>query len=312
MSFSSGLRVENTDAEGDLRDGSGNAEPPVLQNYTNFFPSLGLTYSVKMGNTWSVNYGRRINRPDYNVLNPFEVQLSEISFSKGNAFLQPEIVNNVELGYTLGWKYNFKLAYSVTTNQITRIIAPDDRDPRAGFINWDNLAKQRVLSFNLSAPITVTEKWNAFFNLSASRLDNQADYGDGNIIDLQAFTYNIFGQNTFTLPKGFTGEISGWYSGPGIWGGVFKYDSSYSLNLGLSKSFFDKRMNVKLSATDIFNQSFWSGQSQFGGLISQGKGQWDSQRAAINVSYNFGNQNVKSRNRKTGIEDESSRISDGN
>jgi len=216
----------------------------------------------------------------------------------------------MELGYTLNWKYNFKLAYSITSNQITRLIAPDSRDPRAGFINWDNLAEQRTLSFNISAPITITEKWNAFFNLSASHLDNQADYGDGNTVDLQAYTYNIFGQNTFTLPKGFTGEISGWFAGPGIWGGVFEYDTSWSLNLGLSKQFFEKRMNVKLSASDIFNQAFWSGFSQFAGLRSEGKGQWDSRRLSLNVSYNFGNQNVKSRNRKTGIEDESSRVSE--
>jgi len=315
INFTGGLRVENTDAVGDLivndtetQIPNPSQDPPVVQNYVSFFPSLGLTYSPSMGNTWAINYGRRINRPDYNVLNPFEIQLSELSFSKGNAFLQPEIVNNIEVGYTLKWKYNFKIAYSKTTNQITRLIAPDDRDPRAGFINWDNLTDQTTISFNASLPFEVTSYWNAYFNLSMSKLDNQADYGNGVVVDLQVLTYNVFQQHTFNLPKGFTGELSGWYSGPGVWGGVFEYNSSWSLNLGLSKSFFENKLTVKLSASDIFLQAFWDGTSEFSGLLSEGRGEWDSRRGAINLSYNFGNQNVKSRNRNTGLEDEMNRV----
>ncbi len=308
-SMSSGVRVEVTDATGNLQAFLPElTEPPVELDYTNIFPSLGLTYQVNMSDAISLNYGRRINRPDYNVLNPFEVQLSELSFSKGNAFLQPEIVNNYEIGYLLKWRYNFKLAYSKTTDQITRLLAPDDRDPRASFINWDNLAEQTIISANISAPIEVRSFWNAYFNISASYLDNQADYGDGVIIDLQAFSYNIFQQHTFSLPKKYTFELSGWYSGPGVWGGVFEYDSSYSLDMGISKKFLDDKLNVRVSAQDIFNQAFWSGTSNFDGLISQGQGNWDSRRVGIDVSYSFGNAKVKSRNRKAGLESESDRV----
>lgn len=76
--------------------------------------------------------------------------MSELSYSKGNKFLQPEIVNNIELGYTLKYRYTFKLAYSITSNQITRLIGPDEQDPRAGFISWDNLATQKLYNFNVS------------------------------------------------------------------------------------------------------------------------------------------------------------------
>lgn len=307
--MSAGLRVETTDATGDLQAFKEELQKdPVELDYTNFFPSAGLTYQQTPMRTWSLNYGRRINRPDYNVLNPFTIQLSELSFMKGNELLSPEIVNNVELGLTLNYRYNFKLSYSRTTDQITRLIAPDDEDPRAGFITWANLAKQTVYGFNASLPFQVKSWWNAFANFSAGYLDNQADYGDGAIVDVQAFTYTIFQQHTFTLPRGFTGEISGYYAGPGVWGGVFEYDPTWSLNLGLQKKFFDDQMNVKLSVNDIFFQSGWEGVSQFDGLIGEGRGNWDSRRAAISISYNFGNSNVKSRKRKTGIENESKRV----
>ena len=308
-SFSAGLRAEQTDAIGMLEAFLPELqEPPVEQNYLSWFPNAGLTWQAAPKHTFNLNYGRRINRPDYNVLNPFNNRLSELSYEKGNPFLRPEIVNNLELGYTLAYRYNFKLAYSRTTDQITRLIAPDENDPRAGFITWENLAEQTVMSFNVSAPVQIMKKWNAYFNVSASYLDNQADYGDGAIVDVQAATYSIFQQHTFDLPGGFKGEISGYFSGPGVWGGVFKYDETWSLNLGLQRKFLQDALNVRLSFNDIFYQTGWNGTSSFNGLESKGNGNWDSRRGTLSISYNFGNQNVKSRRRNTGLEEEAGRV----
>ncbi|MCB0578163.1 MAG: TonB-dependent receptor [Phaeodactylibacter sp.] len=307
--FSAGLRAEQTDATGNLEAFLPELqEPPAELNYLNWFPSAGLTWQVSPQNTLALNYGRRINRPDYNVLNPFNNQVSQLSYEKGNPFLRPEIVNNLELGYTLAYRYNFKLAYSRTTDQITRLIAPDEEDLRAGFITWANLAEQTVISFNASLPVQVVKGWDAYFNLSASHLDNQADFGEGATVDLQAFTYSIYSQHTISLPAGFKGEVSGYYSGPGIWGGVFEYESNWSLNLGLQRKFLQERLNVRLSVNDIFYETGWDGQSTFDGLTAIGSGRWDSRRASLSLSYSFGNEKVKSRKRKTGLEEEAGRV----
>jgi len=263
INLSLGMRLEHTKSTGTLtafRDEL--QEDPVEQDYLSLFPSFGLTYQVQRGNTWSFNYGRRINRPDYNVLNPFRQQITELDFSNGNPRLRPEIVNNFEIGYTHQYRFNFKLAYSLTSDKITRLIATDSSNEKNQFGK------------------TEVSNWG----------------------------YNLFQQHTFTLGKGFTGEVSGWYSGPGIWGGVFKYESSYSLNLGLQKRFLNEKLNVKVGVNDVFNQSYWSGFSDFGGLLSYGQGYWDSRRGSISVSYNFGSSEVKkSRKRSTGIEEESKR-----
>ena len=310
--FSAGLRAEQTDATGDLQTFLPELQKdPVEINYLSWFPSAGLTWQLAEKHSLSLNYGRRINRQDYSVLNPFRYQLSKISYRQGNPTLKPEIVNNLELGYTLAQRYNFKLAYSKTEDQITRLIAPDKDDPLASFITWENLAEQTIISFNASVPIQITKWWNAYFNASASYLNNQADYGDGAVVDLQAFTYSIYQQHTFDLPAGIKGEVSGYYSGPGVWGGVFKYESSWSLDLGLQRKFLKDRLNVRLSASDLFYQTGWSGYSEFAGLYSAGNGWWDSRRVSVSLSYNLGNRNIKSRNRKTGLEEEARRVGDG-
>ncbi len=308
--LSAGLRAELTETLSELvafRDEL--QEPSRDSTYVSLFPSIGLTYAVTPANVWSLSLGRRINRPDYNVLNPFRIQSSELDFSVGNPALSPEIVNNIELGYTLNYRYNFKLAYSLTTNQITRLIGTDDSDPKASFINWDNLAEQRVLGFSASLPFQFGDNWTTFVNASANYTDNQATYPDGNVIDLQAFTYNIFQQHTYKLPRGFVAELSSWFAGPGIWGGVFRYRSSYAINLGLQKRFLQERLNVKLAIQDITDQAFWNGVSEFDGLLSFGQGNWDNRRASVSVTYSFGSSEVKaSRKRSIGLEAESDRI----
>lgn len=307
--MNAGLRAEQTDALGVLTAFDPNLqEPDVPLNYLNLFPSFGLSWKAAEKHNFALNTGRRINRPDYNVLNPFRNLISELSFEKGNPGLQAEIVNNIELGYTHAYRYNFKLGYSRTANQITRLIGPDDENPLAGFITWANLAEQTVYSFNASLPFQITKKWDAYFNASASYIDNQADYGDGGIVDVQAFTYSIYQQHSFTLPAGFKGEISGYYGGPGVWGGVFLYESSWSLDIGLQRKFLKDRLNVRLSASDLFYQTGWNGQSIFDGLVSTGSGRWDSRRASLSLGYRFGNEKVKSRKRSTGIEAEAGRV----
>ncbi len=307
--FSAGLRAEQTDATGDLKAFLPELqEPPVVLNYLSWFPTLGLSWQPAENHMFNLNSGRRINRPDYNVLNPFNNQISQLSYEKGNPFLRPEIVNNLELGYTLAYRYNAKLSYSRTTDQITRLIAPDKNDPRAGFITWDNLASQTIVGLNVSVPVQILKKWNAYFNAGASHMNNQANYGNGAVVDVQAFSYSIYQQHTFDLPWSLKAEVSGYYAGPGIWGGVFVYESNWGLDVGLQRKFLQNRLNVRISANDLFYQTYWSGYSDFDGLYSYGSGRWDSRRVGISIGYTFGNENVKSRKRSTGIEAEAGRV----
>lgn len=308
LSLSTGLRMEHTDSKGDLTTfDSSLSEPPVEQDYLSWFPNLGLSYQHSPMHAYSLSYGRRINRPDYNVLNPFRNQLSELSIQVGNPFLRPEIVNNIQLNYTFAYRYNFSLSYSRTEDQITRLIGPDEIDPKASFINWDNLTTQTVVSANASLPFQLNDNWTAFTNLGVWRTDNQAEYENGTTIDIQVLSWNAYFQSAYNLTQSLSVETSGWVSGPGVWGGTFEYEPQWSLNFGVQKKFLDDRLIAKVAVQDIFLTAGWSGTSEFNGLVSSGTGNWDSRRLALSLNYKFGNDQVKASKRKTGIEDESDR-----
>ena len=51
---------------------------------------------------------------------------------------------------------------------------------------------------------------------------------------------------------------------------------------------------VRLCIISI-NRIGWQGESYFNGLRSVGNGRWDARAISLNLNYNFGNQNIKSR-----------------
>ncbi len=85
-SFQFGVRMEQTHASGDLIAIKGVSGKKVDTTYLNFFPSGGVTYYINKSNALGVTYSRRIDRPSYQDLNPFEYKLDELTYEKGNPF----------------------------------------------------------------------------------------------------------------------------------------------------------------------------------------------------------------------------------
>ena len=176
------------------------------------------------------------------MLNPFRVQLNELSYEAGNPTLGPEIVNNFQLGYTIASRYNFQLAYSRTEDAIARLFSPDRINPAAGFATYDNLNKRSVHSFSASAPLQLTDWWSVYFSGAASYVSNQANFAEefGSpqaSVDVTQFNYSGLLQNTFTLPGDITAELTGRYISAGVSEGIFEYDALGYVNVGLQRSF---------------------------------------------------------------------------
>lgn len=308
-----GLRLEQTNSHGDLTAMKPTNDPPVNLHYLDVFPSGGVTWQAHPKHSFQLTYSRRIDRPSYQDLNPFEGRLDELTFEKGNPFLSPQYTNNFQLNHTFNSMYNTSLSYSRTTDLITRIVDIDTRDTSATFITWKNLAEQNNLSLTFSAPVQIAKWWNAYINLSGYRTHNQADFGDGKIVNLKAVSFNGYAQHTFTLPHNLALEVSGWYNSPSVWGGTFKMDAMWSMDAGLQKKLLQGKGSLKVSVSDIFKTNTWSGISRFGALDMNINGGWDSRRLRVNFTYLIGNDQVKAaRRRTTGLEDEKGRVKEEN
>jgi len=305
-SLRAGVRMENTVSDGNLISLHPQPDDNVKRNYVDFFPSGALTLITDEKNTFNFSYSRRIDRPNYVDLNPFEDKIDELTYQKGNAFLRPQYTNIFEITHTFKSRFNTTLSYSHIKDFRTNIIDTTERN--RVFRTVKNLASQDIFNFNFSAPIAITKWWNAFFTANAYNSLYKADFGANKKIDLSIFAYTFFGQQTFTLTDGFTFELSGFYNSPAIWGGTFKTDPFYNVDAGIQKSIFKKNGNIKISYTDIFKTQLFIGISNFGGAYLDVSGRGESTQLRINFTYHFGNNQIKTNQHKPGLEDENKRI----
>lgn len=300
-----GLRVEQTLSDGNLTSTQNNSDARVKRNYTNLFPSGGITYNANQNNSFALTYSRRIERPTYQSLNPFVWPLDEISYQKGNAFLQPQYVDNLKFSHTHKYTLTTSLSYSFVRDFFAQIT--DTTGFNRNFLMEQNIANQQVVNLGVTYPLQLKKWWNAFLSLNAYH--TRFDSDNPKFIDVQANVLSFYGQNTFSLPKKWNLEISGWYSSPGIWGGTYVTRSQGSLDIALQKKILNEKISLRLAMSDLLFTSPWRGTTQFGGVRINGSGGWESRQFRVNLSYNFGNKQVKSaRQRQTGLEDEKSRM----
>ncbi len=305
LNFQGGLRVEHTISDGELKSIQPNKDNRVKRNYVNFFPSGGFTYTANPNNSWGLTYSRRIERPNYKSLNPFEFKTDELSYSKGNAFLKPQYTDNVKLSHTYKYTLSTSISYSYIQDFFAQIT--DTIEDTRNFLMEQNIANQRVINIGVSYPFQVAKWWDVFVSVNAYRSSFEAT--NEKYVPITRTTASFYGQNTFTLPKQWKMEVSGWFSTPSVWGGTYLCKSLGSLDIAFQKKILREKVSARLAFSDVFFTSYWRGDTQFGDLKIRGKGGWESRQVRLNFSYNFGNNQVKSaRNRNTGLEDEKGRI----
>ena len=115
-----GLRAEHTKTKGMLNT---NAEAKK-DDYFKLFPSLSLQYTHSTKHDFHLYYYRRITRPRYNNVNPFQVFQSYNSIIEGNPDLLPSSRHYMAGGYTFDRGYTFELFYRNRTNFYQNMVFP--------------------------------------------------------------------------------------------------------------------------------------------------------------------------------------------
>lgn len=309
-SIQTGLRGEQTNSDGKLTRYNGTSKPDdkVKRNYFDIFPSAALTWNASQKHTLNLTYSRRIDRPSYQDLNPFENKLDELTFQRGNPFLRPQYTHNVELTHTLNGMLNTTIGYSNVSDFATEAT---DTVGNATFVQQKNLARQQILSFNIGRPLPIRPWWNGYVNFWFNYQMFNGKIGENNVSE-QIPSYGAYMQHSFSLGKDYTAETSGWFSGPSVWGGTWKTKSQGAMDIGIQKQIFNKKGSIKLSYTDIFFTAPWSAINDFGGVYIKAGGNWESRTFRANFTWRFGSSQVKAaRDRKTGLESEAKRIKGG-
>jgi len=300
-----GVRAEYTSSRGDLVT----IDSVASRKYLNLFPSLFINHTFDDKDEMSFSYSRRIDRPSYEDLNPFVYYLDQYTYQQGNPFLRPQYTDNYELDYTYNKTINVSLNYSHTTDAITEIILTNVAR-KATYQTNLNLQTQDSYNIDVNSPYTIAKWWTGNIEGNAFYLKFKSDslFG-GNLNDGQ-LAYVLKTTQTF-LFGGFKAEVFTNYKSALTYG-IYKIRPQYSTDVGVSRSFDDKKLNVKFSVSDIFNTrtNNLSANYQSDDFVITQKGQ--TRVARLTLTYNFGSDKIKMREHKSGAEDESQRVKGNN
>ncbi|GAB4464994.1 MAG: outer membrane beta-barrel family protein [Thermoflexibacter sp.] len=307
FSVQAGLRGEHTNSDGY----SATMNQRNKRDYFNLFPSISASYVVGKNHNFSLSLSRRIDRPDYQSLNPFIYFLDKYNYQKGNPFLNPQFTNSYSLTYSFKNAATASLSYNKTKNAMTQIVEQDNVS-QSTFATMANLNDFQSYSLTLSSPIPVQKWWMANVNFTGVYNQIKSPFTDGTFIDNSQFSVIGNITNTFSLTKATKLEITGFYQSAMIYG-IFNFSEQYQIDMGLSHSLMGGKMRLRASVTDVFNTRNNRMLISQGTLNSNIYNKWETRVARLTLTYNFGRNEIKpARQRKTSIDDVQRRVGGNN
>jgi len=299
-----GLRMEQTNSKGN----SVTTSKIVDRSYFDIFPSVFVNHTLAKDHDLGISYSRRIDRPSYDALNPFMYFLDEYTYNQGNPFLNPQYTNSYEINYSYKKTYNLSLSYSLTNDVIAEVLLPDTAK-KALFQTNENLARQIHYSLNLNAPVNFAKWWSSSNNTSVFYLGFRSPELKGQEFKSGRVVFRFNTQHSFIITPTLTGELNGSYTSPMEYS-TLKLSSQYGVDAGLGKSFMNKKINVKLALSDVFNTYHERTiSSAYDGLDYSLVQKNETRVGRITLTYRFGKNEIKpERRRSTGLEEEQSRI----
>jgi hypothetical protein len=215
-------------------------------HHFDLFPSIYFTRLLSASQELTASYARRTNRVRYLSLLPYRYYSSRYTIMEGNPELKPDYGHTLGLTYSLLKKYYCTVTYYWSNNGTSSYNRNETVDDRMMTVTTTiDGVKQRLLDFNVYAPITIGKRWSMVNELST----DYDSYQTGEV-DSHHFSWNAYTRQTLLLPAALKLELLYAYSSSKrtAYG---EYSAYHRLNASLLKRFLKDQLMVKLSVNDI-------------------------------------------------------------
>ncbi len=274
---------------------------PFNNSYFNLFPSVFLSYTLPKNNEVQLNYTRRISRPWGGQLNSFVNISDSANISFGNPYLTPEYSNAFEINYIKTWEnhtLSFSGYYRSTDDVIQRIRFLDGNVMKT---THENVAQQRSTGLEVVSKNSLFK----FLNLTTTLNFFHAKLDGFSYLPPQAtepvigksqsdFSWNARVMANLMLPYAISLQVTGNYNSRRLVAQGHR-EPNYSLDAGLRKSFFNRKLSVSINARDILDSRKWHTITS-GAEFKQDSKNWGGGRQfGLTLTYSFGNMRAKAK-----------------
>lgn len=252
-----GGRYEKTGIQSYFSNAQQQAKIP---GYYTFVPSIFLSKAVGESNLLKLSYAKRINRPDYEELNPFVNTSDPKNLSTGNPFLKPEISHRIDLGFNLelakAGSASATLFYRMNEEDIQPFIryyttyqVGDSLYHNIAVTRRENIGRENNTGLMVFVDLHPNTKLNFRTNLMAFHRHtiNQLDRGYNSTNFNYRFNVNTTYQFTPKLVAEFFGSFnSARNEAQG------KYPSTVTYSFAARKQFWNKKGSLAFTTTNPF------------------------------------------------------------
>jgi outer membrane receptor protein involved in Fe transport len=279
ISFQAGLRGEFSDITTELTK----TNEKNHRSYLDLFPSSSVSYELNDNHTLQISYSRRLNRPHFRNLLPYDGFGDSRILEQGNPDLNPEYTDSWETGYFMDYeKFNFlsTVYYRHRTGVIQRFSSVDSVG--ITHIIPINLSTQNAygLELNLTYEIDRSFRFNSNFNfykaITKGNYDNK---------DFTSQTYSW--TNRSSLAFGLFGndfQTTFNYRAPRITP-QGKDLSVYYVDFGITREVFDGKGTLAFNVRDLFNSRKRSSIVDSEGLYSKSENRFHSRQFLLTFTF---------------------------
>jgi ferric enterobactin receptor len=282
-----GLREEYTTSTSDFPN-------TIIPSYGILSPSFVLSHKLDKTESIKFSYSYRLQRPNYNALNPFYNISDPHNISTGDPNLKPELGHNFELGYNKSfdgggniyiaafYRYNTNDLQSFTTFYPTLKVG-DSTYSNVSLTKDDNIGREVNEGANLYGSLPLGKLSLRSNILLSDRITTNP--GDPQV---SGFAYRINMNASYDFGHDFAGEFFINYrsSQVGIQG---KNPGFVFYNFALRKQFWHKNASIGLTAANPFNQYVNITTTTYGSNFDQSSLRQIPLRSfGISLMYKFG------------------------
>lgn len=283
-----GLRSETTA----IKTKSDNPTVENNRTRTGLFPTFYAMYTLNDDQQLGFSYGKRIDRPNYDFLNPSRSYYNLYSYFQGDANLKSTIIHNLSLTYTVkNWNFETYFSYIKDPSMEISIQNPETFETVYNFTNIDH---GKNVGANVSKSFSIKPYWKLNVFVMGEFQENYFLGVDQILYKNDVFFYNTNLSTQITLDKAKTWDLNvGYVYNSKTIQGSFDISSSQNTYVIINKKMFDKKLEAGLVFNDIFKTDRNTISTNYANQNQYFKDYRDTRYFIINLKYNFGNQKVK-------------------
>ncbi|MGC6430959.1 MAG: TonB-dependent receptor domain-containing protein [Jejuia sp.] len=298
-SIEGGLRAEYTNVKYSIDPNNTYYNKNDAYDYFRLFPNVRVSYKFNPKNSISIFYNQRVDRPGEPQLRIYPKSDDQELVKVGNPYLRPQFTNSGEIGYKTKWSSgSLYLAgyYRNIEDPYRRVFTEDETITEYDVVlkSYANTGRATNTGLELVFNQNISDFWKLSGNMNI--YENKIFDFTGTLLFPNEHTFTIDKSadtvfegkliNTFTLPNDFRLQVTGIYIGPRNIPQGKAFERS-SIDFGLNKKLWEKKMEFNLAVTDIFNRYGIKEENDGNGFSSLYQNYFETQTIRAGVNYKF-------------------------